>query len=181
VLDVDTIAACYQFIKDKCGKLDILVNNAGIADRRDGKPSVVPIDAVEKTMSTNFIGPVRVTQALLPLLKQSKQASIVNVSSGLGSLTMTSDLDGPYSKVDYFAYSCSKSALNMFTVKLAHELRNTSIRVNSAAPGHTATDLNDHSGPQTVEEGAEETVRLALIGVEAPTGQFTDRKSVMPW
>src|SRR5271168_422060 len=160
VCDPDSIAKTYKKIEEKYGRLDILVNNAGIADRADGPASSVPIDAVEKTLQTNFVGPMRVTQAMLPLLRKSKHASIVNVSSGLGSLTQAGDENHMCSKVHYAGYCASKAALNMFTVKLAFELRDTHIKVNSADPGYTKTDLNDNQGYQTIPEGAAETIRL---------------------
>ena len=181
VSDSDSIAKTYKQIEEKHGRLDILVNNAGIVDRADGQASTTSIDAVERTLQTNFLGPLRVTQAMLPLLKKSKHASIVNVSSGLGSLTLAGDENHMCSKVHYAGYSASKAALNMFTVKLAHELKDTHIKVNSADPGYTATDLNDNQGVQSIPEGAAETVRLALIDESGPTGQYSSKESVLPW
>jgi NAD(P)-dependent dehydrogenase (short-subunit alcohol dehydrogenase family) len=181
VCDPDSIAKTYTQIADKYGRLDILINNAGIVDRADGPASATSIDAVEKTLQTNFLGPLRVTQAMLPLLKQSKHASIVNVSSGLGSLTLNGDENHMCSKVHYVGYCASKAALNMFTVKLAFELKDTHIKVNSADPGYTATDLNNNQGYQSIAEGSAETVRLALIDETGPTGQYSDKESVLPW
>jgi len=181
VCDLDSIAKTYKQVEEKYGRLDILVNNAGIVDRADGPASTISIDAVEKTLQTNLLGHMRVTQAMLPLLRKSKHASIVNVSSGLGSLTLNGDENHMCSKVHYVGYCASKAALNMFTVKLAFELRDTHIKVNSADPGYTATDLNNNQGYQSIPEGAAETVRLALIDEKGPTGQYSDKASVLPW
>jgi NAD(P)-dependent dehydrogenase (short-subunit alcohol dehydrogenase family) len=118
---------------------------------------------------------------MLPLLRRALSARIVNVSSGLGSLTKNSDLAYPYAKVKLIGYSASKAALNMFTAQLAYELRGTPIKVNSADPGYTATDLNGHSGPQTIPEGSAETIRLALLPDDGPTGTYSDSKGIIPW
>ncbi len=177
----NTIAATYKFIELKFGRLDILVNNAGIIESTDGPASAASMDAIEKTLKTNFLGPIQVTQTLLPLLKKSKHASIVNVSSGLGSLTLNGDEKHMCSQVPYVGYCASKAALNMFTVKLAFELKDTHIKVNSADPGYTATDLNNNQGYQSIEEGAAETVRLALIEEHGPTGTYSDKEAVLPW
>jgi NAD(P)-dependent dehydrogenase (short-subunit alcohol dehydrogenase family) len=152
--------------------LDILVNNAGIVDQADGPPSKTMLEAVEHTLRTNFLGALRVTQAMLPLLRRSSAARIVNVSSGLGSLECNGDPNWEFANVKYLGYSASKAALNMLTVQLAFELRETGIKVNSAAPGFTATDLNQPRGYQTVEQGAAEAVRLALLSEDGPTGGF---------
>ncbi len=179
--DAATIAAAATAIGKDYGHLDVLVNNAGIADASDGPPSTVALDAVERTFRTNFLGSLAVTQAMLPLLRKATAARIVNVSSGLGSLTQNADPHWEYAFAKPLAYNASKAALNMLTVHLAYELRDTAIKVNAADPGYTATDLNHHSGPQTIAEGAEETVRLALLSDDGPTGTFSDRKGIVPW
>jgi NAD(P)-dependent dehydrogenase (short-subunit alcohol dehydrogenase family) len=161
--------------------LDVLVNNAGIIDPADGLPTTTPIDALERTLRTNFIGAVAVTQAMLPLLRNAPAARIVNVSSGLGSLTLNGDRAWPNVGVKFLAYSASKAALNMFTVQLAYELRDTNIKVNSADPGYTKTDLNHNRGTQTIEEGAAETIRLALLPDDAPSGDFSANEGPNPW
>jgi NAD(P)-dependent dehydrogenase (short-subunit alcohol dehydrogenase family) len=181
VTNPESIKKAAAFIKEKFGKLNILVNNAGIFDRKDGPPALADLDAVERTMNTNFLGHLRVTQAMLPLLKLAEEASIVNVSSGLASLTLSSTKDHFYTSVPAIGYCASKAALNMFTVKLAHELKDTKIKVNSSDPGYTATDMNGHSGHQTIEEGAAETVRLALLGKDGATGTYSDSAGVVPW
>jgi NAD(P)-dependent dehydrogenase (short-subunit alcohol dehydrogenase family) len=163
------------------GHLDILINNAGIAAQGDGPPSVSSLEAIERDFRVNFIGTVAVTQAMLPLLRKSPSARIVNVSSGLGSLTKTGDPAFQFVAYKYLGYAASKAALNMLTVQLACELRDTGIKINSADPGYTATDLNDHRGTQTVSEGAVEIVRLALLPDDGPTGAFSNKNGGVPW
>jgi len=118
---------------------------------------------------------------MLPLLRQSHSARIVNVSSGLGSLTLNGDPNWEYAGFQLTGYNTSKVALNMLTVLLAQELRDTGISVNAADPGFTATDLNGHRGHQTVPEGASEAVRLALLPTNRPTGEFTSAGGRNPW
>jgi NAD(P)-dependent dehydrogenase (short-subunit alcohol dehydrogenase family) len=181
ITDAATVAAAAAKIEADFGHLDILVNNAGIVDHADGPPSTASLGAVERTLRTNFFGPIAVTQALLPLLRKAPAARIVNVSSGLGSLTQNGDPNyfGAFAK--FLGYNSSKAALNMLTVQLAYELRDTPIKVNSADPGYTATDLNDNRGTQTVEEGSAETVRLALLPDDGPTGTYSDKDGIVPW
>ena len=118
---------------------------------------------------------------MLPLVRKSASGRIVNVSSGLGSLALNSDPESPYKDVKVLGYNASKAALNMMTVQLAYELRETAIKVNVADPGYTATDLNGNSGPQTVEEGSEAILRLAQLPEDGPTGGYFDRHGVVPW
>jgi NAD(P)-dependent dehydrogenase (short-subunit alcohol dehydrogenase family) len=177
----ETIAAASRRIETDFGKLDILVNNAGIADQADGPPSTANVDAVERTLKTNFLGALSVTQVMLPLVRKSSQGRIVNVSSGLGSLTFHGDPAWEYASVKFIGYCASKAALNMLTVQLAYELRDTPIKVNSADPGYTATDLNGNRGIQTVEQGAAETLRLALLPEVGPTGGFFATSGPNPW
>ena len=179
--DPATIAAGAERIDADFGRLDILVNNAGIAAEGDGPPSTSSLNAIDREFRVNLMGTVAVTQAMLPLLRKAPSARIVNVSSGLGSITRHSDPATPYAGFRYFGYSASKAALNMFTAQLASELRGTAIKVNSAEPGYTATDLNPHRGTQTIAEGAAEPIRLALLPDSGPTATFSDRNGVVPW
>lgn len=181
LLKPESIERAAATIKEKFGKLDILVNNAGIVDRGDSTPTKTSIDSVEQTMRTNFIGPLRVTQAMFELLEKSEGASVVNISSGLGSLAVNADRESPYADVKIMGYSASKAALNMMTVQLAYELRNTNIKVNSVCPGYCATDLNDNQGVETAESGSIEAVRLALLGKSAPSGQYLNKEGALPW
>ena len=181
VLHEATIRAAAATIEAAHGRLDVLVNNAGIADRGDGPPSRADLDAVRRTLLTNFVGPAAVAQAMLPLLRRSPAGRIVNVSSGLGSLAQNADLAWAHAPVKFLGYNASKAALNMLTVQLAFELRDTPIKVNSADPGYTATDLNDNRGTQTVEQGAAEAVRLALLPGNGPTGGYFSSAGPVPW
>lgn len=183
-LDVNrpaTLHAAAALISKEYGKLDVLVNNAGILDPEDGPPGTAGIEAVRRVMETNFIGAAAAAQAMLPLLRAAPAARIVNVSSGLGSLTLNGDPDWEFAAVKLLGYNASKAALNMLTVHLAWELRDTAIKVNSADPGYTATDLNNNQGPQTVQEGAAETIRLALLPANGPTGGYFDTAGSRPW
>jgi len=183
-LDIDdqtTHEAARRFIEDNFGKLDILVNNAGIALDVTQKPSQVDMQTLRKTFDTNFFGVISVTQALLPLIRKSDAGRIVNVSSGLGSLTQNSDPGWEFYQVKPLAYNASKTALNAFTVILAHELKDTAIKVNSADPGFTATDMNDHRGYKTVEQGAAVITQLATLPASGSTGSYFDDHGVLPW
>ena len=176
-----SIAAAAADIEACFGRLDVLVNNAGINDPQDGLPSVAGLEAVERVFRTNFLGALAVTQAMLPLLRKARSGRIVNVSSGLGSLAQNGDPDYPSAAVKLIGYSAAKAALNMLSVQLAYELRNTAIKVNSADPGYTATDLNGHRGHQTVPQGAAATIRLALLPDDGPTGGFFNSIGRVPW
>jgi NAD(P)-dependent dehydrogenase (short-subunit alcohol dehydrogenase family) len=179
VTELSTITAAAETIARDFGRLDILVNNAGIADPADGPAPTAHFDAVERVMRTNFLGVLAVTQAMLPLLRKSAAGRIVNVSSGLGSLTRTASPNP--SSTNVIGYSASKAALNMLTVQLARLLSDTAIKVNSAAPGYTATALNGFRGTQTIPEGAVEAVRLALLPDDGPTGTFSETAGPVPW
>ena len=174
-------AALARQIGEEFGHLDVLVNNAAIFDKEDGPASNVGIDTLRRTFDTNFFGTVAFTQSLLPLLRAAESAQIVNVSSGLGSLAINGDASSPYYDAKALAYNASKAALNMFTVDLAYDLRETRIKVNSVCPGYTATDMNNHSGPQTVQEGTIAIVRLVQQAEDAPAGSFIHKDGTYPW
>lgn len=179
----DTIQAAAQQIESRHGRLDILMNNAGVNLAGDGLPGIANPAIVQKIVDTNFLGALRVAQTMLPLLRKSPAGRIVNVSSGLGSLTLSSDPTSPSynTKFKYIGYSASKAALNMLTVHLAYELRDTKIKVNSANPGFTKTDLNDNTGTQPVEVGAIAAIHLALLDDVGPTGQSFSKDGPIPW
>jgi NAD(P)-dependent dehydrogenase (short-subunit alcohol dehydrogenase family) len=177
----ESAGALAKQIGEEFGHLDVLVNNAAIFVQEDGHASDVSIETLRHTFETNFFGTVAFTQPLLPLLRAAEDARIVNVSSGLGSLAINGDPGTPFYHAKVLAYNASKAALNMFTVDLAYDLRETGIKVNSACPGYTATDLNNHSGPQTVEEGAIAIVRLAQLPDDGPTGSFIHKDGVYSW
>ncbi len=176
-----TVLAAAAAIEAEEGRLDVLVNNAGITDRADGPPSRVDLDAVRRVFDTNFFGTLAVIQAMLPLIRKSNAGRIVNVSSGLGSLSHNGDPGWEFAQVKIIGYNASKAALNMLTVQLAAELKGTRIKVNAANPGFTATDLNGHRGTQTVPEGAAAAIRLALLPEDGPTGGFFSADRQEPW
>jgi NAD(P)-dependent dehydrogenase (short-subunit alcohol dehydrogenase family) len=177
----ETIAAAAASIADQFQKLDVLVNNAAILDSADGPPSTADINSVRRVMETNFLGTLSVTQAMLPLLRKAEAARIVNLSSGLGSITKNADPNWAFASFKLIGYSSSKAALNMLTVQLAYELRDTAIKVNTVSPGYVATDMNQHRGTLTVEEGAAGPVRLAQLPPDGPSGVFFGEAGPYPW
>jgi NAD(P)-dependent dehydrogenase (short-subunit alcohol dehydrogenase family) len=181
VTDGDTVAAAAEEVGRRHGRLDILVNNAGITGSFRGAPSEVTVDQMQQVYDTNVFGAVAVTNAMLPLLRRSGAGRIVNMSSGLGSLTLGTDPGYEFADRNLITYESSKTALNAITVAYAKELRETGIKVNAADPGFTATDLNSHRGHRTVEQGAAIAVRLAMLGDDGPTGTFQDEDGTIPW
>jgi NAD(P)-dependent dehydrogenase (short-subunit alcohol dehydrogenase family) len=181
VTDDDSIARAAREIDDRHGHLDILVNNAGISGGTGGSPSEITRTRMRQVYETNVFGVVAVTNALLPLLRRSAAGRIVNMSSGLGSLTLSSDPAAAFGPVNFMAYQSSKAALNMVTVAYAKELQATGIKVNAADPGFTATDFNDHRGYRTVKQAAVVVVRLATLAADGPTGTFQDENGLVPW
>ena len=179
VTRVDSIAAAAAWIRRELGRLDVLVNNAGIA--RTAPPSTANMEDVRAVFETNVFGVIAVTQAMLPLLREAPAGRIVNVSSRIGSLSAITDPAFPMPGVGGVAYGPSKTALNAITIAFAQELAGTRIKVNLACPGHTATDLNGHTGQRTIAEAAREPVRLALLGPDGPTGTFSNDAGVIPW
>ena len=195
VTSKDSIAAAAARIIAEFGRLDVLVNNAGIARaqpagaaaagldqiRRSGAPSSAALADVRAVFETNVFGVIAVTQAMLPLLRKSPEGRIVNVSSGLGSLSTATGLNGPQRGIGGVAYGPSKTALNAVTVAFAQELEGTAIKVNAACPGFTATDINGHSGPRSVEQAAREPVRLAMLPAEGPSGTLSNDEGRIAW
>ncbi|MFY0665986.1 MAG: SDR family oxidoreductase [Natronospirillum sp.] len=178
--DPDSQAAAVKQIQAQSGYLDGLINNAGIiADY--GTASGVLLEDLRKTFETNYFGTIMVTQHMLPLLRAGSHKVIVNVSTGLGSITQHGDPSWPFHGVTPAAYNSSKAALNMFTVLLAKELRSEGFRVNAVSPGWIATDLGGESAPGTPEEGAEIAVKCALEGPDGATGLFLTTGGVIPW
>ncbi len=180
VTDQASIDAAALKIEGEFGKLDILVNNAGIALDQT-PPSQLDMDILRRTYDTNVFGVFAVTKAMLPLLRKSEAGRIVNMSSGLGSLTQTSNPNWEYAAVNALAYTSSKTAVNALTVQFANELRDTPIKVNAADPGYVATDLNQNRGHRTVQQGAAAPVRLATLPPDGPTGGYFDEDGVVPW
>ncbi|HTE17890.1 MAG TPA: SDR family oxidoreductase [Armatimonadota bacterium] len=180
VTSIATIEAAAQRIAAEWGKLDILVNNAAVFID-NGPPSELDPALLRRTYDTNVFGVVDTIRTLLPLLRKSPAGRIVNLSSGLGSLTQQLDPESSYYGVNLLAYNSSKTAVNAITVAFAKELRDTPIKVNAADPGYVATDLNQHQGYRTVEQGATAPVRLATLPVDGPTGGYFDENGPLPW
>ena len=178
VTDDASVAAAAEEVEARFGRLDVLVNNAGVTGGM-----VPPLDTgpaeMRTALETNVVGPVRVTREFLPLLRRSAAPRIVMVSSGMGSLTVTTDPDRIESGLVALHYPASKAALNMITTQYAKAL--PEFRVNAADPGYTATDLNANQGHQTVEEGTDAVVALATVAPDGPTGGFFDRAGPVPW
>ena len=145
------------------------------------RASTVSLGEMRIIWETNVFGTLAVYQAMVPLLREAPAARIVSVSSGAGSLASNADPNAPYRKVFGVGYSASKTALNAMTLAMAIELESTGIKVNACSPGFIATNLNAYEGTGTVEEGAREPVRLALLGPDGPTGTFSRTGAVIPW
>jgi NAD(P)-dependent dehydrogenase (short-subunit alcohol dehydrogenase family) len=180
VTDSQSIGQAATKIGSRLGSLDILINNSGIAGVQPQNIATTDINVLRTVFETNFFGAVQTTQHFLPLLEKSPAPVIVNVSSELGSLARHSGAERNPNWENFDAYSCSKTALNAFTLALANQFRNTRFRINSVTPGYTATDLNQHQGPQTAEQGAGYIVKYATIGPDGPTGKFL-KDEVVAW
>ncbi|MBC8987008.1 SDR family oxidoreductase [Pedobacter sp. N36a] len=182
----ETILSAKNIIKKEQGKLDILINNAGIS-------GVVPQNAVETSIENyaqvfdvNLYGVVRVTQSFIELLKESAEPRIINVSTSVGSLSLQSNPDWPaYDYAKYAIYASSKAAMNMYTVHLAYELRETAFKINSVCPGYTKTDFTGHNGGE-IEQAGKRIIKYALVDHNGPTGKFFSEESnpetgEIPW
>jgi NAD(P)-dependent dehydrogenase (short-subunit alcohol dehydrogenase family) len=177
VTDDASITAAAKQIATEFGKLDVLVNNAGIVVGGRHKPSEFTVAEMRETFETNVFGVVAVTHAMLPLLRQSPAARIVNISSLRGSLASAIAFNG-HPNLGYYT---SKTALNAITVQYGRELASTAIKINAAVPGYCATDLNDHNAPGTAEQGAVIAIRLATLGEDGPSGGLFDENGPIPW
>lgn len=172
ITDEASVRAAAAKVEAEAGRLDVLVNNAGIGSGLQSPPSQEALSGILDVFNVNLFGTIRATQAFLPLLRKSQEARIVMISSGLGSISLTADMTAPIWGLHAMGYSASKTALNMFTVKLAKELLSEGIKVNAACPGSVATDMGGEWAPRTVEQGAVIAVRLATLGWMGPTGGF---------
>jgi NAD(P)-dependent dehydrogenase (short-subunit alcohol dehydrogenase family) len=193
VTDAKSIQQASEWIESEYGRLDVLVNNAGTASvaRRGYPPSQSSLEDMRAVYEINVFGVVAVTNAMLPLLRRSPAARIVNVSSEVGSITAESDPAHPLRQMPASVqYPSSKAALNMITAMYAKELRDTPVKVNAANPGFTATDFNDHRGFRSAAEGAEPSVYLATLPDDGPNGihwghiwttEGTGGYGVIPW
>jgi NAD(P)-dependent dehydrogenase (short-subunit alcohol dehydrogenase family) len=189
-----SITTAAERVRNEFGRLDVLVQNAAISNTRKlpgqsieeyaktTRPSNVSLDEMRAVWDTNVFGVLAVYQAMLPLLRETPGARIVNVSSGVGSLTTNSDPAFAYRAIFGPVYPASKTALNALTLAMALELDPEGIKVNAVSPGFTKTNLNGYAGTETVEEGAREAVRVALLGRDGPTGKFTRwQNENIPW
>ena len=186
VSDEASIKAARKTVGEKTDVLDVLINNAGVRGIVPQTPSSVSVNEIRKVFDTNFFGLIEVTQTFFDLLEKSEAPRIVNVTSGLASLTLHSDPSWKYYQIKGGAYGPSKSALNAYTIALAYELRDTPFKVNAVDPGFTATDFNEHRGTGTVPDAAARIVKYAVVDENGPTGQyFSDDNSpetgVSPW
>ncbi len=180
VTNFDSIKRARHELENRIEALDVLINNAGISGGPSQNISTVNIENLREVFETNFFGAVQTTQQFIDLLNKSNEPRIVNVSSGLGSLTLHNSTQNPNYKI-YDAYSCSKTALNAFTVMLANEFRGTNFKINSVSPGYTATDLNQYKGTQTVEQGAKPIIKYATLGNDGATGKFFYEEEEIQW
>lgn len=179
--DASVMAAATAIEAD--GGLDVLVNNAGVEGRTEDNAVIGAADVTAEMMrevfETNVFGMVRVTHAFLPLLQRSACPVVVNLSSGLASLTRVTSAGTPTHAYPGVAYPASKTAVNMITMQYAKAFPN--MRINAVEPGYTKTDLNGNTGVQTVEQGAEIIVRMAQAGPGSPTGGYFDAEGSLPW
>ena len=181
VTDDRSAASAAEALAKDTGTLDVLVNNAGIAEGFGISPLEEPIEITRKVYEVNVFGPIRVTQAFMPLLKASKAGRIVMMSSELGSIQSLLDPDNEFYAINALGYNSSKSALNAATVSIAKAAEPFGIKVNAADPGYTATEMNGNSGYRTVEQAAEVAVKLATLGEDGPTAGYFNHNGVLPW
>lgn len=173
-------------IGKRTGTLDILINNAGIFGGYPQAALDATVEQFKSTYNANVFGVVRVTQAFIDLLKASPEPRIVNVSSSQGSITLHSDPSYKYYDYKGAVYLSSKSAMNMYTVVLAYELRHSNFKINAVCPGYTKTDFNGHRGPGSVEDAGKRIVKYAMIDKDGPTGKFFSEENnvetgEIPW
>jgi NAD(P)-dependent dehydrogenase (short-subunit alcohol dehydrogenase family) len=178
------IAAAAALVEQRYGHLDVLINNAGVMFEKSwtkNTTSETTLENLRATYETNLFAVLALTQAMLPLLRRSPAGRIVNVSSILGSVSLQATKGSPTYNTKMFAYNSSKAALNMLTISLAHELRTTKIKVNSAHPGWVKTDLGGSAAPMDAVTGAKTQVTLATLGEDGPTGGFFHAGEPIPW
>lgn len=174
----------FEHLNKNYGQLDILVNNAGISQEKlmgSNNSSTVSIDTLQQTFHSNLFAVIELTQKFLPLIKKSDAGRIVNLSSILASLTLQSMPKSPIASAKAFAYNASKTALNVYTVHLAHELRETNIKVNSAHPGWVKTELGGDNAPMELADGGKTSVQLATLDSKGANGGFFHQGEALPW
>lgn len=182
VTSLPSIATAASEVASKHQALDILINNAGVLlDDTAKPPSAQPLDIWQRTFQANVFGLIAVTQAFLPLLRHAPAARIVNLSSILASLALHADPQSSIYNSRTAAYNASKTAVNAWTLGLACELRDTTIKVNAAHPGHVQTDMGGKDAPMQITDGAKTSVALATLGADGPSGTFSHLGKVLPW
>lgn len=172
VSDDKSVKAARAEIGKKTEVLDVLINNSGITGGMPQSALTASIDQFKDAYETNIYGVVRVTQAFIDLLQRSPEPRIVMVSSSQGSITLHCDPTYKYFNYKGSVYSSSKAALNMYTVNLAYELRDTNFKINAVSPGFTKTDFNHNHGTGTVEDAGKRIVKYVVIDQNGPTGKF---------
>ena len=180
VTDDASVADAARRIEERAGRLDVLVNNAGVAGGWPEAPTTLTLQEVQRVVETNVIGVIRVTNALLPLLRRSAHPRIVNQSSHVSSLTLQTTPGVNLGGISG-GYAPAKTYLNAVTIQYAKELSDTNVLINNACPGYVATDLNAFNGTQTPEQGAAIAIRLATLPDDGPTGGLFDDTGVVPW
>ncbi|MDJ1497302.1 SDR family oxidoreductase [Cytophagaceae bacterium DM2B3-1] len=186
VTDPESVSAARRWIGEKTQVLDVLVNNAGISGVLPQSALESSADQFKAVYETNLFGVIRVTQAFIDLLRKSSEPRIVNVSTSMASLTLAADIDNLNYPTRYAMYQSSKSALNMYTINLAYELRDTPFKVNAVCPGYTQTDFTNYQGTSTPQEAGQRIAKYALIGQDGPTGKFFSEEyfpapATCPW
>ena len=181
VTDDASVAAAAGLIEERAGRLDVLVNNAGVTGGMPQEPTTVDLAAVRTAVETNVIGVIRVTNAMLPLLRRSASPRIVNMSSSVGSLTRQTDRRRPSRARCPPPTRRRSPSSTRSPIQYAKELRDTNILINAACPGYVATDLNGFRGVRTPEQGAAIAIRLATLPDDGPTGGFFEDAGVVPW
>jgi NAD(P)-dependent dehydrogenase (short-subunit alcohol dehydrogenase family) len=184
VTNKGSVQAARAELGTKIQVLDVLVNNAGISGVFEQSALGTSIDEFKTVYETNVFGVISVTQVFIDLLKKSPEPRIVNVSTSMASLTLAADLYGNNYPMRFVAYQSSKSALNMYTINLAYELRDTPFKVNAVCPGWTKTDFTNHQGTSTAEEAGARIAKYAMIDQDGPTGKFFSEEyfpESIPW
>ncbi|MCW8309957.1 SDR family NAD(P)-dependent oxidoreductase [Sphingobacterium sp. InxBP1] len=181
IRDPQSLNDAYQNMLQYSPSLDALINNAGIRGQQPQPPATVDIDIIKDIFDTNLFGAIRLTQAMMPLLKNSENPRIVNVSSELASLTLHDNQEWEFYEFKDAGYGPSKTALNAFTVMLAYQLRDSAFRVNAVDPGYTATEFNGFKGTGDVSDAAKLILKYATLDKSGPTGQFVSKHGQLPW
>lgn len=182
ICDAASVTGAARDIERDIGRLDVLVNNAAVKlEFHPAPPSATPIEVVRETYETNVFGTMQVIQAMLPLLLRSPSPRIVNVSSGLGSLTLAATPGTAFHARPLLGYNTAKAAVNSLTIQFANELSTTRLKINAVDPGYVRTDMTHNDGSRRPEQGAAVAIRVATLPDDGPTGCFFDERGRVPW